>query len=615
VRSLVEPLEHRLLLSAAPVTAQLVEASTTRMLYASGQEVASTSSATVSSSNNVASSATQVTPAAGSGHLTINLTFAASVTSLPNAAQVESACNFAAQQLGNIYTDPSTVNITVAGMSSGLGMSSTFLLPGFNYTQVRNALISDATTANDQTMINNDLPATDPTSGAAFWVPTAQAKALGLASPTGTDGTFSFNSTLSYTFDPNNRAVPGKFDFIGVALHEMTEIMGRINSLGGNVGGAPAFFPFDFVRFVAPGIQSINQTDTNVYFSIDDGTTNLKGYNPPGGGDLGDWASGTNDACNAFSGTGVENDFSAVDQVQMDVIGYDLAKDTITGTGANDQITLTQDSDHVNIDWTMGVNNNKFPIADANGLTINGNGGNDTVTLVYTNGNPLPHLLQLNSGTGNFTINGLQGTAPLAGTTMDIARSTVFIGYSGASPLSLIQTSIKNGYNGGAWNGTNAAGVITSSAAAANHTGGANTTGIGYADSADGQGVNSVANTVELTYTLYGDANLDHLVNSADLQRLLATFNNSGAWDQGDFNYDGIINSADLQALLATFNTALGSQAAPAGTTTAPTSSASASDQKPGAHTSPVPVVVSKPSSNSTVASPTAGQRRPRNHH
>jgi hypothetical protein len=53
-------------------------------------------------------------------------------------------------------------------------------------------------------------------------------------------------------------------------------------------------------------------------------------------------------------------------------------------------------------------------------------------------------------------------------------------------------------------------------------------------------------------------------VNSADLQRRLAFFNNPGAWDQGDFNYDNQVNSADLQALLFTFNTALGNQAAPA---------------------------------------------------
>ena len=66
-----------------------------------------------------------------------------------------------------------------------------------------------------------------------------------------------------------------------------------------------------------------------------------------------------------------------------------------------------------------------------------------------------------------------------------------------------------------------------------------------------------------MTYTLYGDANLDHQVNSADLQILLAFLNRTGAWDQGDFNYDGQVNSADLQAVLFTLNTNLGSEATP----------------------------------------------------
>jgi uncharacterized delta-60 repeat protein len=144
---------------------------------------------------------------------------------------------------------------------------------------------------------------------------------------------------------------------------------------------------------------------------------------------------------------------------------------------------------------------------------------------------------------------------------LDLANSTLLIGYAGQNdPIATIRTYLANGYNNGGWNGTPTAtsGVIISTTAQGN----ARCT-IGYADFADGQGVNTTPNTIELTYTLYGDANLDHQVNSADLQRLLAFFNTSGAWDQGDFNYDGVVNSADLQALLATFNTALGSQATP----------------------------------------------------
>ena len=238
--------------------------------------------------------------------------------------------------------------------------------------------------------------------------------------------------------------------------------------------------------------------------------------------------------------------------------------DVIAGSG-NESITLTRDTDGTDIDWMAGGQSEKLGINDPNGLTINSNGGNDTITLAYTHGSPLPGTLHLN---GNFTINGFQGTNPLAGVNLDIGRSTVFVGYSPSDPIAAIKNYLRNGYNSGAWNGTatGLAGAIVSSAAAANPN---HTTAIGYADSSDGTGIDTMPNTVELKYTLIGDANLDGQVNSADLQILLFNLNRPGSWDQGDFNYDGQVNSADLQALLFALNTNLGSQTAGVGTAAA----------------------------------------------
>ena len=270
--------------------------------------------------------------------------------------------------------------------------------------------------------------------------------------------------------------------------------------------------------------------------------------------------------------------------------------DTINGTSGADTVTLTRDTDGTDIDWGLfsstGSSNGILPINDPRGLTINGNGGNDTIVLSYTNGNPLPNALHLN---GIFTISGLQGTNPLAGTTLEIGRSTVFISYSGSDPIAAIQSYLKNGYNAGAWNGapTVSTGVITSTAAAANPN---HTTGIGYADFADGQHIDTMPNTIELTYTVYGDANLDHQVNSADLQILLFNLNRPGAWDQGDFNYDAQVNSADLQILLFTFNTILGSQAAPTVTTASPaTSNPPPQQQAPSLSAGPATPVATHP--------------------
>jgi len=99
--------------------------------------------------------------------------------------------------------------------------------------------------------------------------------------------------------------------------------------------------------------------------------------------------------------------------------------------------------------------------------------------------------------------------------------------------------------------------VITSSAAAANAK---HNTGIGWADSGDGTGVNATANSVKLKYTLVGDVNLDGAVNITDVNALVPHFNSAGSWTGGDFNYDGSVNITDVNALVPNFNTSLGSQ-------------------------------------------------------
>ncbi|MGC9944091.1 MAG: NF038122 family metalloprotease [Verrucomicrobiota bacterium] len=267
--------------------------------------------------------------------LVINATYDTSVTSSPQAAQIENAYNWVIQTYENQFTNDITVNITVYWGGSadlgqvGLGESETFAVGANDYSQVVGALYAAQSSAYDTEAVNS-LPASDPTGGGGQWyVPQAEAKALNLTSlgvdPNGTseDGEVGFGTNgISYTFDPTNRAVPGEYDFIGVAEHETTEVMGRTN-FGLDQNGN--YVPYDLFRFTGSGTRSFDYNASDAYFSIDNGVTVLKDFNDGGanGGDVQDWATSTPaDSYDAFISAGQKGALSTADFIAMNILGY-----------------------------------------------------------------------------------------------------------------------------------------------------------------------------------------------------------------------------------------------------------------------------------------------------
>jgi hypothetical protein len=273
--------------------------------------------------------------------LSFNLTFDGTITG-PNTTNIENATLYAAQQIENMISDPITVNVTVSAQATNsfLGEAVPFLNV-FNYSTVRSDLLATSKTAVDSQAYST-LPASDPTGTNNYLVATAEQKALGMlpANDSASDGTFYFSTNFNYTYSSTGRAAGGLFDFIGVAEHELTHLLGRVSVDGGTLDGSPGYTPLDLFRY-SGGSRALTTSASNPYFSIDGGTTNLKAY--ASSGDLADWAGGDNDSFNAGSGSSVENPMTPVDLAELDAMGYSVlaSSRTLTWDGTNNSFNAS----------------------------------------------------------------------------------------------------------------------------------------------------------------------------------------------------------------------------------------------------------------------------------
>jgi rhamnogalacturonan endolyase len=151
-------------------------------------------------------------------------------------------------------------------------------------------------------------------------------------------------------------------------------------------------------------------------------------------------------------------------------------------------------------------------------------------------------VVQLAVDTGLTTLSALTIASAAK---LDLANNDIIINYGSSDPIATIEGYVVKGYAGGNWTGAG----ITSSSAAANTA-----YGLGYADGADGVVAGLSSGQIEVAYALYGDANLDGVVNGSDFGILAARFGQQvTGWDKGDFNYDGVVNGSDFGALAANF--------------------------------------------------------------
>jgi len=165
---------------------------------------------------------------------------------------------------------------------------------------------------------------------------------------------------------------------------------------------------------------------------------------------------------------------------------------------------------------------------------------NATVTVSQGNNGAASNLLQLNTLVVNPTA------------TLDLGDNAMILYYQPSeqsSDLSTIQSLLKSGYNGGAWNGTG----INSSSAANDPS---KDTSLGYMDNNDFQspyaGINFTQfNQIIVGYTYYGDVDLNRYFDSTDVNQLIAGRSvPGGGWEYGDFNYDGQDDNTDTTIFL-----------------------------------------------------------------
>jgi hypothetical protein len=236
-------------------------------------------------------------------------------------ADMQQVADFFTSHYTNAVSAPVTINVgfgEIAGSGLGggaLGESESY------YTQVAYSTL--------QSKFQSALLPGDIAPGShQYWVTTAEAKGLGITVVNGTnpDGYVGFSGAANtFAFSPGTAQGSGKYDFIGVAAHEISEVLGRatLNGAKDFGGGYADYSTLDLFHYSAPGTHTYSGT-TAGYFSLDNGTTDLKDFNTNSFGDFSDWkvVSSTSDAYDYAGGQNMNSPVSYPDYLVMEAAGW-----------------------------------------------------------------------------------------------------------------------------------------------------------------------------------------------------------------------------------------------------------------------------------------------------
>jgi len=276
----------------------------------------------------------------------------------------------------SLFSDDVTVNIDIGfqPLDPGVLGQASSTRGTVTFSNFKTAMSLDATSTDDATAVAN-LPAgsafdmlinrtANHPDGAGSATPyldddgdannmnirmtTANAKALGLLSPTdsGSDAAITFNSDFTWDFDRSDGISGGSFDFVGVAAHEIGHALGFISGVDVlDTNSSDPFFNDDQFTFVSPldlfrfsnesvgegaGVIDWTADDRSKFFSIDGGATNLGTFSTGVVHGDGRQASHWEDSLGlglmdpTFS-SGEFGDITALDIQSFDVTGWDLA--------------------------------------------------------------------------------------------------------------------------------------------------------------------------------------------------------------------------------------------------------------------------------------------------